>query len=399
MPAIPDRTILVDAVLFIMKKKKIAVIGAGYLQLPLVRKIREMGYSPLCFAWRDGAVAAAEADAFFPVSILEKEEILRLCREQRISGVLTAASDAAVPTVAHVAAGMGLPGPDPAMVRMWTHKFEMRKVLAAAGLPCPRFRLLRDAADDAHAVATLSFPMIVKPCDRSGSLGVRRVDTAAELREAAVAAREAAFSHEAIAEEFVVGREVSVESISWEGRHYILAVTDKVTSGPPHFVELAHHQPSQLPEACLQVLQRGTVAALTALGICSGAAHTEWLLGADGLWTLTETGARMGGDFIGSHLVPLSCGYDYLRGIVECALGKFTPPEEGRGVRGCAGVWFLSSATPAVREYLTGERCEDWIVETKILRETDSVELGSSADRTGYLIYASDRRRDLPGTV
>ena len=224
----------------------IAVIGAGYLQLPLVRKIREMGYSPLCFAWRDGAVAAAEADAFFPVSILEKEEILRICREQRISGVLTAASDAAVPTVAHVAAGMGLPGPDPATVRQWTHKFRMRQVLAAAGLPCPRFLLLRDAADDLRAAAVLSFPMIVKPCDRSGSLGVKRVETQEELLEAAAAARKAAFSGEAIAEEFVRGREVSVESISREGKHCILAVTDKVTSGAPHFVELAHQH---IPDA------------------------------------------------------------------------------------------------------------------------------------------------------
>ncbi len=381
-----------------MKKRKIAVIGAGYLQLPLVRKIREMGYSPLCFAWRDGAVAAAEADGFFPVSIREKEEILRLCREQRVSGVLTAASDAAVPTVAHVAAGMGLPGPDPATVRQWTHKFEMRRVLAAAGLPCPRFLLLRNAADDAHAVSALSFPMIVKPCDRSGSLGVRRVDTGAELFAAAAAAREAAFSGEAIAEEFVRGREVSVESISGGGRHYILAVTDKVTSGAPHFVELAHHQPSLLPEPWLRELRRGTAAALTALGLVSGAAHTEWLVGDDGTLTLTETGARMGGDFIGSHLVPLSCGYDYLRGIVECALGEFTPPEEGRTVRRCAGVWFLSAATPAVREYLTGEQRGEWIVERKILREPDPAALGSSADRTGYLIYASERRRNLPGT-
>ena len=49
-----------------------------------------------------------------------------------------------------------------------------------------------------------------------------------------------------IIEEFIGGVEVSVETISWKGKHYILSITDKVTTNAPFFVELEHHQPSNL---------------------------------------------------------------------------------------------------------------------------------------------------------
>ena len=90
--------------------KKIAVIGASYLQEPLVRKAKEMGIYTLCFAWRDGAVCADIADEFYDISIVEKEQILEICRKAEIDGVCTIASDVAAPTVAYVAEQMGLIG-------------------------------------------------------------------------------------------------------------------------------------------------------------------------------------------------------------------------------------------------------------------------------------------------
>lgn len=55
-------------------KKKIAIIGGSYLQLPAVLKARELGYEVHCFAWRDGAVCEQCADYFYPISIIEKKK-------------------------------------------------------------------------------------------------------------------------------------------------------------------------------------------------------------------------------------------------------------------------------------------------------------------------------------
>ena len=88
--------------------KTIAIIGASYLQLPLVQKAKEMGLRVICFAWADGAVCSEIADKFYPISIVEKETILKICREEKIDGICTIASDVAAPTVAYVAESMGL---------------------------------------------------------------------------------------------------------------------------------------------------------------------------------------------------------------------------------------------------------------------------------------------------
>ncbi|MBQ2608211.1 MAG: hypothetical protein II588_03240, partial [Paludibacteraceae bacterium] len=90
--------------------KTLAIIGASYLQRPLVEKAREMGLRTICFSWADGAVCKDVCDVFYPISITEKEQILDICRREQIDGVCTIASDVAAPTVAYVAEQMGLRG-------------------------------------------------------------------------------------------------------------------------------------------------------------------------------------------------------------------------------------------------------------------------------------------------
>ena len=89
---------------------KVAIIGASYLQLPLIAKAKEMGYETHVFAWEANDVGEKEADFFHPISIVEKEKILEVCKEIGISGICSIASDLAVLTVNYVANHMGLPG-------------------------------------------------------------------------------------------------------------------------------------------------------------------------------------------------------------------------------------------------------------------------------------------------
>lgn len=373
-------------------KKKIAIIGASYLQLPLVLKAKEMGLETICFAWMDGAVARTVADKFFPISVTEKEKILKVCRTERIDAVATIASDIAVPTVAHLASNLNLIGNTPDSAYVSTNKYAMRKALSAIDVNCPKFLKICARDNLLEQTAALRFPLIVKPCDRSGSAGVTKVETPEELAAAASVALTLSPGHEAIIEEFVAGAEVSVETISWQGTHHILAITDKLTSGAPHFVELAHHQPSHHMAETQAEIRRQTVLALTALGINNGASHSEFLIRDDGRVFVTEIGARMGGDFIGSDLVQLSTGYDFLKGVVEVACGTFSPPNACS--QRCSGVWFFSQKTPQVLDYIQRKAQYPEIVRAEIF-SMELIELTKSADRSGYFIYQGDKRLEL----
>ena len=213
--------------------KKLAIIGGSYLQLPVVKKAKEMGIETHCFSWRDGAVCADVADFFYPISIIEKEEILRKCREIHIDGITTIASDTAVVTVNYVASRMGLRSNPDEYSEVTTNKYKMRQCFMDNGVPSPRFALVDE--NDRYDVSGFRYPLIVKPTDRSGSRGVEKVVDPSLLEAAIERARKESFGHQAIIEEFVTGREISVECISNEGMHTILQITDKVTTGAPFF--------------------------------------------------------------------------------------------------------------------------------------------------------------------
>ncbi len=365
---------------------KLAIVGASYLQLPLVLKAKEMGIQTHCFAWEDGAVCKTEADFFYPVSVHEKEQILKICSDQKINGITTIATDMAVPTVSHVAQHLGLFGNSVESAQNSTDKAKMRESFAIGNVNIPRFT----STDVFIENLNIRFPVIVKPVDRSGSRGVSKVDSAGELRDAVSIAITESFAKRAIIEEFIEGHEVSVETISWQGKHHFLAITDKVTTGAPHFVELAHHQPSQLPEIIVEKLKQQTFRALDAVGMQFGAAHTELKVTSTGDVYVIETGTRMGGDFIGSHLVQLSTGYDFLKGVIDVAFGNFEIPQKTVSMH--AGVYFLCKETEKLLPYF--ENKTTFEIE-KTIQNSCLKTITNSNDRSGYFIYQSAHRINL----
>lgn len=379
-----------------VKPWSLAVVGASYLQLPLVRAAKKMGLRVICFAWADGAVCAEECDVFYPISIIEKEKILEACRRERIDGITSIASDVAVPTMAYVAEHLGLPGNSQDSALKSTNKCEMRRALHDAGVSCPAFVEVSSINGLEESVAQMSYPLIVKPADRSGSMGVLRVDDFDALKSAIATAIGFSFCGRAVVEECITNmREISVEGVSVDGKYYLLAMTDKVTTGSPHFVELGHHQPARLDGVTRKTVEEEVRRGIAALGITCGASHAELMITDAGRVYVTEIGARMGGDFIGAELVRLSTGIDFLKAVIHSAIGLPVLLDAAPHAA-CSGVWFYSPQTRWVRDVIVGgTEADSRVVEAELQRET-VVDLEKSADRSGYFIYSSAERFDAP---
>lgn len=369
-------------------KKKLAIIGASYLQMPLVKKAKEMGVESICFAWEEGAVCKDICDHFYPVSTVDKKEILRICREIKIDGITTIASDVAVLTVNYVAEKMGLIGNSDKYSQTATNKYLMRQCFMENQVPSPKF--CQTDGTIPEMAKTFHYPVIVKPTDRSGSRGVEKVESSEELQIAIERACKESFQKKAVIEEFVEGREISVESISYQGKHYILQITDKVTTEAPFFVELEHHQPSSLPENIKEKVKAIVLKALDALHIQYGASHSEMKITKEGDIRVIEIGARMGGDFIGSDLVKLSTGYDFLKGVIEVALGEFQEPLLTEN--NYSGVYFLCKETERIKSIIENYKNYPEIVDAKIT-DTELRNIECSADRSGYFIYKGDSKK------
>lgn len=373
--------------------KSIAIIGASYLQRPLVEKAKKMGLRTICFAWAEGAVCRDLVDVFYPTSIVDKEQILTICQREHIDGICTIASDVAAPTVAYIAEKMGLVGNTYEASLCANNKWLMRQVFTEAGVLCPKFTCVQggDNLEERLNIIqeTFQLPLIVKPSDRSGSLGVTKVVTWNALVGAVVRAMELSFKQEVMIEEFIDGDEISVEYISYGGVHYPLQITDKITTGAPHFVELEHHQPSMLSNDICDEVHYITQKALSALGITNGASHSEYRITKEGKIYVMEIGARMGGDFIGSDLVELSTGYDFVQGVIDVALGNFEEPKMTENAH--SGVYFLSAATSQVAHYIQHALQYPAVVKAE-QTDIELHDITCSAERSGYFIYKDNKK-------
>lgn len=373
--------------------KKIAIIGASYLQRPLVEKAKEMGIYTLCFAWKDGAVCAEIADEFYDISIVEKDAILEICQKAHIDGICTIASDVAAPTVAYVANKMGLVGNDYEAAVRANNKYLMRDAFVKGNVPCPKYTMLCEqdmqASEKHDVLRDFQLPLIVKPSDRSGSLGVNKICMPSDFYPAVKNAMEVSFKKQVMVEEFIEGREISVEFISYQGVHYPLQITDKVTTEAPHFVELEHHQPSTLSKEQFDTIYEITKRALNSLGLTDGASHSEYKITKEGRICIMEIGGRMGGDFIGSDLVRLSTGYDFVKGVIEVALGTFEKPIISE--HNCSGVYFLCEETKHLKSLVENWKSYPELVAGEITNN-ELKNVKCSADRSGYVMYKSSHK-------
>jgi len=301
--------------------QRLLVIGAGPLQAPGIETGRRMGLEVIATDMDPEAPGAALADRFYAVSTIDVAATLEVARACSVDAVMTLGTDFPMRTVAEVARALALPGVSPETAEAATDKYEMCRRFDAHGAACPAFRLVSSAEEAQAALGDLGLPMILKPTDRSGSAGVALVRAEAQVAAGFARAHGESRAGKVLAEEYVSGREISVETMSHGGEFHVVAITDKLTTGPPGFVELGHVVPCELDERTAAVVRETARRGVEALGIECGPTHTEMKIDGERV-VIIEIGARLGGDRITSHLVPLATGVDLVEASIRVALGE-----------------------------------------------------------------------------
>jgi biotin carboxylase len=299
------------------------VLAAGRLQVPAIVTAKRMGLRVVAADGDPNAPGLAHADAVHIINILDGEACLAVARQEKVNGVIHICSEVSMFAMGRINEELGLRGIDSATAIRATNKEKMRRAFEAGGAPSPASVGVATVEQALAAAGRVGWPLIVKPSRNSGSRGVTRLGRqdgpdrlVAAFHHAVSESRDAS----AVIEEFVEGPEFSVEILAWDGVPHVLAVTDKETTGAPHFVETGHCQPTRQPAAARRAIEDAAVRGVRALGIDWAAAHAEVKLSAAGPF-LVEIGARLGGDFITTELVPRSTGIDMVEGAINLALG------------------------------------------------------------------------------
>jgi len=302
--------------------------------------------------------AVHQVDTYDPAAV--DGAVAAIAAEHPVAGVVTW-SDRDVETVSRLAARLGLPAPAPEAARIARNKYLMRQALTGYPDLIPRFARVTEWSDLLKALAEIGYPAVLKPTSGSGSKGIFVLRDEADLRTAfdeliryTRPDVDRVFQdnpNELIVEEFLTGTEHSVEGFVSDGEVTIVGVTDKETS-EPFRLEIGHIHPSGLSAATLTKIHDFTGLVVDTIGLDNCAFHLECMVDARQTVKLVEIAARVGGDFIASHLVGLSGAPAFSENVIRVAAGK--RPLPACGPRWYAGVRKIMADRDGVLEGLDG---------------------------------------------
>lgn len=370
---------------------RLLIIGASFLQLPAIIRAKELGHYVAVADYNPKAIGIPFADEYFNASTIDPDAVVTAARKFRAEGVMTLATDMPMRSVAAVAEAMNLPGISMDTAIKATDKGEMIKAFKQADVESPWFFVVNNKSEFNEIRDSFSYPCVLKPTDNAGSRGVMLVYNREELDVAYEFSRVNGRSGAVIIEEYMTGHEVSVEIITSHGAVNILAVTDKLTTGAPHFVELGHNQPSTLNEDSIDQIKDLATRAVKSIGLTDGPAHVEIMLTVDGP-KMIELGARMGGDCITTHLVPYSTGIDMIKATIDIALGKepdIRPKfHKGSAIRFLTPDAGLVIGISGIDDARRKANIKDVSISVNIGDEVKEIE--SSLNRSGYVIAQAE---------
>jgi biotin carboxylase len=302
-------------------------VGGGRHQRGAIQRVQQLGHRVVSVDRNPEAPGLRAADVGELVDFTDVEGVIEVGRRHEVEGVLTVAADRAVPVVAAVAEALELPGIGLETAQRMTHKLEMRRAFAEAGVPQPPFAAVRSLDAVPLALGVVPLPAVLKPADSGGQRAVFRVESADDVMRELTEATEESPTGVAILEEFVDGIELNGIVVVRDGEPLLLTLSDRLR--PPGIgfgVGWIHVFPPSIPDEQLTRARAIAVEAVRALGLRDGIAFPQLIAAPDGRVVVVEVAARIAGGQM-ADLVRHAVGVDVVEIAVRQALGEEIPDE------------------------------------------------------------------------
>ena len=251
--------------------------------------------------WQDRAVPVRFEDVRTSVGA-----VVQAADARPVDGIV-AVGDRPVVVAAHVASALGIPWHSAEGAAASANKRASRERFAAAGLLAPWHFALPPTATAEEAARRAQYPAVVKPLGLSGSRGVIRADSPAELVDAVARVRgllarpelramRLEYGDDLLVEGYLAGPEYAIEGLMTDGAFRPLAIFEKPDPlDGPYFEETIYVTPPDLAPAVSDGILAAVARAAAALGLSHGPLHAECRLTSGGVFVLEVAGRPIGG--------------------------------------------------------------------------------------------------------
>lgn len=300
---------------------KIMILGAGIYQVPLIETAKKMGLYTIVVSIPGNYPGFALADKVYYENTVDEDKILEIAKKERIKGIVTTGTDVCMKTVGRVCDAMGLNGLSYESSKIAVDKMLMKQKYEEYGVRTARFRkVFFSDTDMKKTVQELTFPLIFKSVDSSGSRGIVRVDSCEEFDSAIAYVQENTRKDYFLIEEFIEGEEFGAQAFAYDGNvSFILPHGDYVFHGDTG-VPIGHYAPYNLSEEVIEDTKIQLRRAVKAMGLDNCAINADFIL-KNGKAYVLEIGGRCGATCL-AELVSIYYGFDYYEKILRTALDE-----------------------------------------------------------------------------
>lgn len=381
-------------------QKKILFLGGSLFQIPPIKYAKEQGHYVITCDYLPDNPGHKFAHEFHNVSTTDKDAILKLAKELKVDGIVAYASDPAAPTQAYVANKLGLPSNPYESVEILARKDLFRDFLKKHNFLVPKSNSFYRLEDAKNWIDELTFPIIVKPVDSSGSKGVTKVVKKEDIQNAFEYALIFSREKKIVLEEFFVrdgyqiagdGFVVNGELVfrCWANEHF-----DKLCNP---LVPIGESFPSIMNNYTLEQAHSETQRLLNLLGIKMGALNFDFHYNKNGDFSFLELGPRNGGNLI-PEVIKYATGVDLIKYTVDSALGFDCSELEMKNTKGYYSCYMVHSLqNGVVKEIWYSDEIKNNIIEENIfVKQGDKVNKFDGSNHTlGTMIMKFESQNEM----
>ena len=366
----------------------------------MYKRCKKLGFLVCCFDINENCEGKKAADLFFKLSIKNYNDIMLIVAEfENVVAILAPATEIGNLTACLIATKLGLPYNCEEVVKKTSNKLLMREKLDSLNLDNPEYFSIKFENKSKLPLYikenALRFPCIVKPADSSAGRGITICKKTYDIKEAVSYALEESQEGLVIVESVIEGKQFSLETLSFNGEHKLIAIAAQTMDSKEKHVEVGHILPAPISKKEFSVFERYSLKLLDGFGIQFGACHIEVRVVDKKIYAL-DFASRMGGwrdlmiesvygegyidDYIMSHLLEKENNERLEGSFYELSDSKFC----------VARMAFNFDDLNLLNDLESEGKCEFDSVDRELLKMKNDDFKGSLSNSAGHFLYKSN---------
>ena len=305
--------------------KKLLMLGGSYLQIPAIKKARELGHYVITCDYLEDNPGHQFAHEYYNVSTTDKEAVLKLAKKLKIDGIVCYVVDSGAATVAYVAEKLGLPSYSSKSIDILTNKDKFRQFQQENGFNIPRARGYSSYEEAEVDFQNFKMPVMIKPVDSSGSKGISKIDNIGLLKEKVSNALNHSRAKRFLIEEYIEnhGPHVGGDGFCVNGKLVFRCFSNEYFSNDRlnPFVSINATWPYVMPERIQNKIHDEIQRVLSLLNMQIGALNFDIRVDGEENVYIIEMAPRNGGDW-NPHVIQYATGVDLIEYTIKAALGE-----------------------------------------------------------------------------